>query len=66
MSSGPPEGQAEEKAEKEPERPRASWKFKTRLPIQDRMEEIIKLTIAAHEKELARLRRKLEKMRLGS
>lgn len=46
--------------------PRAEWKYKQRFPIQDRMAEVVKLTIAASEQELAGLRRKLRKMQLGS
>ena len=48
------------------EPPKPQWQFKSRLPIQDRMVNIINLTIEASEKELARLRRKMTKMKLGS
>jgi hypothetical protein len=48
------------------EKPKAEWRFRNRFPIQDRMVEIITLTIEATDKELARLRRKLERTRLGS
>lgn len=56
----------EAKEEEDPKKPQATWKFKTRFPIQDRMEEIIHLTVAVADKELVRLRRKMERMRLGS
>lgn len=44
----------------------ATWEFKERLPIQDRMVEVISLTRKVAEQELNLLRRKLRKMQLGS
>lgn len=42
-----------------------NWNFRQRLPIQDHMAEVLKKTIDASKNEAARLRRKLEKMKLG-
>ena len=48
------------------EQPQAQWKYKTRFPIQDRMTEVIGLTIKATESQLKVYRRKLRKMQYGS
>ncbi len=42
------------------------WQFKERLPIQDKMIEVVKLTREAYEQELASLRKKLRKIQYGS
>jgi hypothetical protein len=56
----------QEKKEGPPEAKAPEWTYKTRLPIQDRMAEVVKLTKQAAESELAVLRRKLKKMQYGS
>jgi len=47
-------------------KPKPEWRYRNRFPIQDRMAEIIGLTLEVSDKELVRLRRKLERLRLGS
>lgn len=42
------------------------WAYKTKLPIQDRMVEVVKLSKHAAEQELAAVRRKLRKIQYGS
>lgn len=53
---------AEPKPEKEPPR----WEYRNELKIQGKMREVVKLTIAASEKEIEALRRKLKKLTYGS
>jgi len=52
----------EEVAEPEPLR----WEQRSELKIQGKMREVIKMTIAASEKEIEHLRRKLKKLTYGS
>lgn len=42
------------------------WTYKDRLPIQDRMIEVVNLSRQAAEAELAGLRKKLRKLQYGS
>ena len=51
--------------EEESAGPQHNWKYTTRLPIYDRMSEILKLAITATEKQLEAERRKLRKMQYG-
>jgi len=51
--------------EEEPEKPKHNWQYKKRLPIYDRMSEILKLAITATEKQVEAERRKLEKLQYG-
>jgi hypothetical protein len=41
------------------------WKFRKNLPIQERMAEVIRLTIKASQQQLAAERKKLRKMQYG-
>jgi hypothetical protein len=47
-------------------KPQAQWVYKERLPIQDRMKEVVQLTIKAAESELVAARKKLRRMQYGS
>jgi len=42
------------------------WKFRKNLPIQERMAEVIRLTIEASRKQIEAERKKLRKMQYGS
>ena len=48
------------------EKPRAQWRYKTRFPIQDRMAEVVKLSIRTSELQLRKYHRKLRKIQYGS
>ncbi len=47
------------------ETPKAEWKFKRNLGINEEMKKVIGLTIDATNAEIASLRRKLEKLTYG-
>lgn len=55
-----------EDEKKEPEKKAPEWEYKERLPIHDRMLEVVKLTKEAAEAELAATRKKLRKLQYGS
>jgi hypothetical protein len=42
------------------------WKHRTRFPIQDRMAEVIRLTIKATQSQIEVERKKLRKLQYGS
>lgn len=48
------------------ETPKAEWKFKRNLGINEQMKKVINLTIEATNSEIATLRRKLEKLTYGA
>lgn len=50
-------------ADDEPVKP--EWKFRDRLPIQDRMAEVIRLTIKATQDQIEVERKKLRKLQYG-
>jgi hypothetical protein len=45
---------------------KAQWAYKERLPIHNRMKEVVGLTIKAAQAELEAARRKLRKLHYGS
>ena len=55
---------ADQAADGEPVKP--EWKFRKNLPIQERMAEVIRLTIEASRKQIEAERKKLRKMQYGS
>ncbi len=61
------EPKAEASAETpKPEPPKANWEYKKEFGIVTKMREIVLLTKEAHEIEVERLRRQLEKLTYGS
>jgi hypothetical protein len=48
------------------EEPKAQWKYKKTLGINEEMKKVIGLTISATQSEIHVLRRKLEKLTYGS
>ncbi len=59
----PPEATPEPEA---PAGPKAEWKYKKNLGINEEMKKVIHLTMAATNSEIAVLRRKLQKLTYGS
>lgn len=45
---------------------RPEWKFRKNLPIQERMADVIRKTIAASQEQLKLERKRLRKMQYGS
>lgn len=60
------EEKKDESTETPPEPPKANWEFKQEFGIVTKMREIVLLTKEAHEIEVDRLRRQLEKLTYGS
>lgn len=60
------EASASEAGPKADDPPKAEWKFKKNLGINDKMKNVINLTISATQSEILVLRRKLEKLTYGS
>lgn len=67
---GSSETPTDEASAKEPEQPKkppqANWEYRTEFRINTQMREILNLTRQATETEIARLRRKIEKLTYGS
>jgi hypothetical protein len=50
----------------EPVKPKHEWVFRNRLPIYDRIGEVVKLAIDATKQQLESDRRKLKRLQYGS
>jgi hypothetical protein len=63
---GDPEATDQGTHPEEPVKPQHEWVYKNRLPIYDRMAEVVKLTIDVTKQQLESDRRKLRKLQYGS